>query len=634
MLIPDHETAVDLLNYQAISRTINSLLQKNREKPVTIGVHGSWGAGKSSVLKMIEEDISQNKDTLCLWFNGWTFQGFDDAKTVLIETIVEELRRKRSSTGKVKEISASLLKRIDWLKVTKKAANYAVTATTGIPTLETLNDFKDVLVGLKDASPEDVQEGIKAANELLKPVEPTSVPEVMHQFREEFQELLEAAQIKQLVILIDDLDRCLPKTAIETLEAIRLFLFVPKSAFIVAADEAMIEYSVKQHFPDLPYSHEPTSYARNYLEKLIQVPFRIPSMGAQETKAYITLLLVQNIVGEEHKGFEELLETTKQKIIKPWDAQPLRLSEIEAVDAAHKPALSEAFLIGQQIGEKLTEGTSGNPRQIKRFLNSMLLRTAIADALGFGEEIDQKTLAKLMLVEMAHKDFYDDLSRLVIQSPTGIVKELKFLEAVDHKTKKAKSKKDDEPEELIPENIQKWVDQLHLKSWAAIEPPLQGIDLRPYVFVARDKRLIIADGVGVDKLSEIKQNLLKNKIVAAGETTKIKELLPDDVERLFQDLREELLKSDTRGSEPKALAGLKLIAEHHPKHQAELFQTITSIEPKKLGSWAVKGLGSSLSSPELEKSIQEFTVQLSQQTENLTLKQVAQSVLTSQRKSK
>jgi hypothetical protein len=634
MLIPDHETAVDLLNYQAISRTINSLLQKNREKPVTIGVHGSWGAGKSSVLKMIEEDISQNKDTLCLWFNGWTFQGFDDAKTVLIETIVEELRRKRSSTGKVKEISASLLKRIDWLKVTKKAANYAVTATTGIPTLEILNDFKEVLAGLKDASPEDVQEGIKAANELLNPVEPTSVPEVMHQFREEFQELLEAAQIKQLVILIDDLDRCLPKTAIETLEAIRLFLFVPKSAFIVAADEAMIEYSVKQHFPDLPYSHEPTSYARNYLEKLIQVPFRIPSMGAQETKAYITLLLVQNIVGEEHTGFKELLDATKQKIIKPWDAQPLRLAEIEAVDAAYKPELSEAFLIGQQIGEKLTEGTSGNPRQIKRFLNSMLLRTAIADALGFGEKIDQKILAKLMLAEMSHKDFYDDLSRLVINSPTGVVKDLKFLEEAEDKPLKWKSKKDEETEELIPENVQKWVEQRHLKSWAVIEPSLQEIDLRPYVFVARDKRLIIADGVGIDKLSEIKQNLLKGKIAAAGETQKIKGLLPDDVERLFQDLREELLKSDTTTSEPKALIGLKLIAEHHQKHQPELLQTITGIESKKLGVWVTKGWGKSLSSSELQKTLQDFLVELSKQTENPVLKKAAQSVLTTQRNSK
>ena len=45
------------------------------------------------------------------------------------------------------------------------------------------------------------------------------------------------------IVLVDDLDRCLPQTAIGTLEAIRLFLFVPRAAFVIAADEGMIEYS-------------------------------------------------------------------------------------------------------------------------------------------------------------------------------------------------------------------------------------------------------------------------------------------------------------------------------------------------------------------------------------------------------
>ncbi|WP_448044260.1 Qat anti-phage system associated protein QatB [Bradyrhizobium liaoningense] len=65
---------------------------------------------------------------------------------------------------------------------------------------------------------------------------------------------------------------CLPKTAIATLEAIRLFLFVERTAFVIGADELMIEYAVREHFPDLPPSSGPISYARNYLEKLIQVP--------------------------------------------------------------------------------------------------------------------------------------------------------------------------------------------------------------------------------------------------------------------------------------------------------------------------------------------------------------------------
>ncbi|MEA2728231.1 MAG: hypothetical protein QOF70_2706 [Acetobacteraceae bacterium] len=74
--------------------------------------------------------------------------------------------------------------------------------------------------------------------------------------------------------------RRLPNTAIATLEAIRLFLFVERTAFVIGADEVMIEHSVREHFPDLPPSSGPASYARNYLEKLIQVPFRISAAAS------------------------------------------------------------------------------------------------------------------------------------------------------------------------------------------------------------------------------------------------------------------------------------------------------------------------------------------------------------------
>ncbi|WP_306768148.1 P-loop NTPase fold protein, partial [Vibrio parahaemolyticus] len=73
----------------------------------------------------------------------------------------------------------------------------------------------------------------------------------------------------RLVILVDDLDRCLPDTAIATMEAMKLFLFMPKTAFIIAADETMIEYSVRRHFPNLSEEVGGIAYTRNYLEKLI-----------------------------------------------------------------------------------------------------------------------------------------------------------------------------------------------------------------------------------------------------------------------------------------------------------------------------------------------------------------------------
>jgi len=144
------------------------------------------------------------------------------------------------------------------------------------------------------------------------------VPEEIAGFRKAFDDLLDKAGIEQLVVLIDDLDRCLPDTAIETLEAIRLFVFTPRTAFVVAADEAMIEYAVRKHFPDLPDATGPQTYARNYLEKLIQIPFRIPALGETETRIYVTLLLIGSEIGENDPAFVRLIAAARERLKRPW----------------------------------------------------------------------------------------------------------------------------------------------------------------------------------------------------------------------------------------------------------------------------------------------------------------------------
>ncbi|AUR01637.1 ATP-binding protein [Phaeobacter inhibens] len=91
MIVADNETAVDLLYYEAIAKTVVRVVSEKSDEPLSVGVHGDWGAGKSSILMMVEESFKDDERVLCIRFNGWLFQGFDDAKTVLIETIVEEL---------------------------------------------------------------------------------------------------------------------------------------------------------------------------------------------------------------------------------------------------------------------------------------------------------------------------------------------------------------------------------------------------------------------------------------------------------------------------------------------------------------------------------------------------------------
>ncbi|WP_323130978.1 Qat anti-phage system ATPase QatA [Sinorhizobium medicae] len=626
MLIPDQETEVDYLHYEAVSLAVVEILRDNRKRALTVGIHGDWGAGKSSVLKMIETGLADDKSVACLWFNGWAFQGFDDAKTVLIEATITELCRQRSAVGKVKELGTKLLKRIDFLKIVKRGSGLAFNVVTGLPSPDQIGTVIEMLrttaAGAKTLSANDVQSGIEEALTFLKPDNGASVPQLIHDFREDFRKLLDEAKIEQLVVLIDDLDRCLPATAIETLEAIRLFLFVPKTAFVIGADEGMIEYAVRQHFPDLPVVSGPMPYARNYLEKLIQVPFRIPALGAQETRAYVTLLLIQSLVGEDHAGFGVLLNSAKEVLNKPWLGGGIGQAEVLRVDPARKDELNAAFVLAQQIGPILAEGTRGNPRQVKRFLNALMIRQAIARARHFDDLLHRPALAKLMLAERFQPDFYEHVSAQAMVAGDGRSRDLQALEKAakpgDPSAKtKTKQVATDETEDLS-----RWEGRDWLNRWLLIEPVLGEEDLRPYVFVARDKRLLAAvpEAGGLAGLIE---RLSGTTLAVKSVEPEVKALPASDAEQVFSALRERVLQQPNLSSPPPGIEGLGIVARHHTRFQTELTALLGSLDVKTLGPWIVKGWASVLTDAKAKDQFNAVLVQWANQDENALLKTAA-----------
>lgn len=448
MILTDNETKVDLLNNEAIAATIVRLLRDRPERPVTVGVHGDWGAGKSSVLEMIEAGFEGEPKVLCLKFNGWRFQGFEDAKIALIEGIVTGLIEKRPGLTRAAEQVKAVFRRIDWLKVAKKGGGLALTAATGMPPPDlfhtAMSSIENILSDpAKLATKENAEKALGEINDLLKPKgsgETTNVPEEINAFRKAFDDLLQMAGVDQLVVLIDDLDRCLPDTAIDTLEAIRLFVFTAQTAFVIAADEAMIEYSVRKHFPELPDTSGPQSYARAYLEKLIQIPFRIPALGETETRIYVTLLLVGAEIGEDDPAFNALIGKAREKLKRPWIGGALDATTVREALGDKARHASNALALSDQIGPILASGTQGNPRQIKRFLNALILRQQTAEARGFGDDVRLPVLAKLMLAERFLPRLFDQVGAAAAASPNGRCLDLDALEKAAAEPKPARKK--------------------------------------------------------------------------------------------------------------------------------------------------------------------------------------------------
>jgi predicted KAP-like P-loop ATPase len=308
---PDNETERDFLNFTGVADTVAEIIVQAQGRPISIGVSGAWGVGKSSMIKLVRRALASRveegrpSEFVFVEFNAWLYQGYDDARAALIEVIATTLKKeaeeRRSGVDKVQE----LLKRVDWMR-TAKLAGSAVALGFGLPPVGLVGEVfdlgKKLLAGT--AGQDEIAQlerktadlGSTAAG-LLRAKPDSSPPKEIQAIRQFFEEALAEMKIK-LVVLIDDLDRCLPPTTIATLEAIRLFLFLKNTAFVIAADDAMIKHAVRQHFAGI----DEESLVTSYFDKLIQVPIRVPPLGTQEVRAYLMLLFVENsALGEDVK---------------------------------------------------------------------------------------------------------------------------------------------------------------------------------------------------------------------------------------------------------------------------------------------------------------------------------------------
>lgn len=632
MILTDNETRVDLLNNEAIATTIIKLLRDRPDQPVTIGVHGDWGAGKSSVLEMIEAGFESESKVLCLKFNGWRFQGFEDAKIALIEGIVTGLIEKRPSLTKAGDAVKDVFRRIDWLKLAKKAGGLAFTAFTGIPTPDQIDAIVGTLGSFladpqKLATKDNLETAIESVKGLLKPKgegESTNVPEEINAFRKSFDELLEKAGVEQLVVLIDDLDRCLPDTAIETLEAVRLFVFTSRTAFVVAADEAMIEYAVRKHFPDLPDTTGPQTYARNYLEKLIQVPFRIPALGDTETRIYVTLLLVGAQLGENDKAFNALIGAARERLKRPWTSGALDAATVRTALGAKATIANNALALSDQIGPILAIGTKGNPRQIKRFLNTLVLRHLTAEARGFGGDVKLPVLAKLMLAERFLPRLFDQIAAAAAAAPDGKCPDLAALEASANK--KEGTKGGDKQEKVAGKEsetikvtlkqevkfieralLSEWLSSPTIIAWAAVPTSLGNEDLRPYLFVAKDRKDYFGAASVLGHLTTVVDQLFGGKFAVQALEAELKRLAPPEAAQVFEAVRGRIIGGDSFETEPVGVAGLAVLLKAHPSLQGSLIDFLETLPRKRLGPWVCSGWEGVLKNQE---SAQRFDVLL------------------------
>lgn len=465
----DNETTQDLLGYQVHADLLRKIILNDAMLPISIGVFGNWGSGKSSLMLLLQqslhewEESHQNEHNIILqvYFNSWQFESYDSTKLTMIESILEALDKDINTRKDVFERADDLLARINFLKVGVFILKKAYDNLTP--------DWMKKWLPKKDDI--DKITGKDKYNNLLEDVTKGNTSKFIATFRELFEDLVNDMGYKAVIVYVDDLDRCDPKRIIGCLEAVKLFVNVKKTAFVIGADERIIEYAISQHYPIQMKKEDISSPFSDYLEKLIQLPYKLPRLSDNEQETYITLLLCKNHLNEIHfnqihQKYLEFRKTDKHS--------KYNIDDIKANIPENQNIDFYAVEYRLPIVPIIKQFLNGNPRQFKRFLNTLYVRQELADVAGF-RDIRPDVLTKIMVLEYntLYNSRFEELYKL--QNENGGVLPLE----------------DVEQEAKTEEGIQnpQWKDNWssdYLKQWLSSEPSLKDINLQNYFWVARD----------------------------------------------------------------------------------------------------------------------------------------------------
>jgi hypothetical protein len=283
----------------------------------------------------------------------------------------------------------------------------------------------------------------------------------------------------------------MPDTIIDTFEAIRLFLHVPKTAYVIAADQRIVQGAIEDRYPTA--IRENPSIGRDYLEKILQVTVAIPPLSAPEAESYINLLMADAFVSPE--VMSTLRDAAKVERSKGYLAVCMNEGIAKAALGDIPEGLSEAFVVASRISPTLARKHNGNPRQIKRFMNTLMLRKRAAERRYMA--LDIAILAKLMVLEEVDQTAYRTLFawQAEARGKPGQIAQAEIYATTSVWPANA------------GEDVQAWAERIEVKPWLSLEPPLTNVDLGNYFFFSRDR---FSPALPAARLSPELQAMLSN----------------------------------------------------------------------------------------------------------------------------
>ncbi|MDW8802459.1 P-loop NTPase fold protein, partial [Clostridium sp. A1-XYC3] len=355
----------DYLGYYPYIESFNYILVNNNDlitPPLVFGIHGKWGSGKTTFMNLIKNRIEKEKRFYTVEINPWEYGQTQNFITIFLAKLYQEVK------GKVKFFGKN--SGPDFIKSIFKPLKLSL----DIKPVKAEYDFDKFSLDQQQS----VINKLISENFALK----ESISYILdHDFISK----------KKIVIFIDDLDRCDVDKVMEVIESIKLVFNSKNCIFFLGCDinylqsalsnkyENFIRFS-KENYNEL-VNFDLSDFSREYLEKIIQIPFYIPTIDGKAIRKYVNSILESNKI--------------QNKTIEPK----------ENIYQNFKKDLKDDFI------SELIITTDVNPRRIKRILNLTFLNYVFMKFKNIEKnnlKINTKLLAFLCIIKEVYPVFYKE----------------------------------------------------------------------------------------------------------------------------------------------------------------------------------------------------------------------------------
>jgi hypothetical protein len=314
--------------------------------PLSIVINGRWGSGKTSLMKTLRKKLSdqaenpKSRKIRTVWFNAWKYSETDAMLASLVREIYDEIDRQNFFTkqGFFDRIKLGTITIYERVSTTQQITDLAKILTLGLA--------PDFTKWPKTPNHEKHLPFFDAFQKYLQLILNFFVVQEKNGNYDDTK--------GALVIFIDDLDRCPPKSIAKILESINLFFDQKGCIFIFGMDINLIAKAINSHYTDYEgFSGE------DYLKKMIQLQFDLPEIRKEEIREFI----------ENELNFDEPVRNYIDIILK---------------------------------------GSDSNPRQIKQYINSLRFMMTLSDTIE-RLNIDEELLIKWSILNLIPGDFINTI---------------------------------------------------------------------------------------------------------------------------------------------------------------------------------------------------------------------------------